>query len=91
LVSKKEKKYKKLHELSYEYDNVIAYDITKYFKNKLSLKINNKIDFECKFYQNDIFNSKQYADEKLKQNKIYSQMQSQVKSYLLKRPIFLLY
>ena len=82
-MSKKEKKNKKLQELSYEFDNSIAYDITKYFSS-LSIKNNNKISFESDFYQIEIFNSKNYSDEKLKQNKIYFSMQNQVKYLILR-------
>lgn len=81
MVSNKEKKYKKLQELSYEYDNSIAYDVTKYF-SKLSIKNKNKISFESEYYQNEIFNSKNYSDEKLKQNKIYLSMQNEVNLFL---------
>lgn len=70
MVSKKEKKLKKLEEFSYDYDNALAYDITKFF-SKLSIKNSNVISFESEFYQDEIFNHKSYSDDKLKENKLF--------------------
>lgn len=47
------------------------YDIYTYF-SKLNLNKIDKISFESEFYQNNVFKSKIYSDDKLKANKEYT-------------------
>ena len=43
------------------------------------MKSQNKLSFESEFYQNQIFLSKSFSDEKLKTNKTYNAALIQVK------------
>jgi len=77
MVLKKEKRFKKNKEFADEFDNSISYDISKYF-SKLTIKNSKCISFDSEFYQNQIFNSKEYSDEKLKKNKAFTNLLIQV-------------
>lgn len=83
MVLKKEKRFKKNQGFCDEFDNSIAYDISKYF-SKLTIKNSKCISFDSEFYQNEIFQSKEYTDEKLKKNKNFFNVLVQVIKFKLK-------